>query len=379
MKAVIFFLLLSSMCGAPLYSQVNIGGTMVPKDSIIVFIGIGHSNMAGRAQIDTAIHNRCWNYRIDTDTHGWEPAKDPMHCEFCNNNADVCWSKGGGTFQLIKKLAETYPGYHFGVVQNAHSSASITNDDDTYCNIIGGGTKYYKKGGMLYNEIIAAVKEIRDQVTIGGVFTEIGQLDRYVSTAIPRFATDFAAMITAMRADLGIPDLPFYVMQLEAGGTATFSATNASGKAIISQINKIPTLVNNCVVVSTAWSTQSGMMEDDHHFSLQGNRRLAEEIVGVIQASTFTAWSSSGIRPYVSFAGRSHSNIFFVISDNGIATRFFGRGEYTLYSLAGKRLLSCTLDGTGSGYVIPFSKGMYIVRSNDPGWVNGREQFLLVK
>jgi hypothetical protein len=368
-----------SMLLEPVYGQVNLGGTIVPKDKIIVFIGIGHSNMAGRADMDDQTNSRCWNYRIDNAEHGWELAKDPIHCEFCNNNVNVCWSKGGPMFQLIKKMALVYPDYHFGVIQNAHSSASLTVDEDNYCDIIGGGTKIYKKGGSLYTEMVSAIKEIKDKVTIGGVFTELGQLDRFYSSAIPRFATDYASMANAMRTDLGIPNLPFYVMQLEAGGTVQYSATNTSGKAMVSQINQIPDLIDNCAIVSTAWSTATGMMEDDHHFSLQGNRRLADEIVNVINSNKFSSWATSAIQP--GYIYKSHSNSDNLLLSNAMSPNpfLYGKGEYALYSVTGKQLSVFNLSETSSTYQLNFGKGVYIVKSRGAQGIAGRGQIIIVK
>ena len=72
---------------------MDLGGTIVPKDKIIVYIFIGNSQMQGAAEDpDNVTHPRVWNYHIpdaDTAFTGWEPAKDAFH-----RWSDVYW--GGG-------------------------------------------------------------------------------------------------------------------------------------------------------------------------------------------------------------------------------------------------------------------------------------------
>ena len=56
---------------------VVLGGITVPKEKIVVYILIGHSNMAGidLQKADDVSDPRCWNYPMKTKA--WVPAKEP--------------------------------------------------------------------------------------------------------------------------------------------------------------------------------------------------------------------------------------------------------------------------------------------------------------
>ena len=48
---------------------ITLGGSHVPRERFVVYLLIGHSNMAGRdgRRADTATHPRCWNFRWYAD------------------------------------------------------------------------------------------------------------------------------------------------------------------------------------------------------------------------------------------------------------------------------------------------------------------------
>jgi len=75
-------------------ADVVLDGKTVLKDQIIVYIFIGHSNMAGRAPNDQNTHDRCWSYKIDQDNHQWVKAQDVIHHERYNTNCNGA-TKGG--------------------------------------------------------------------------------------------------------------------------------------------------------------------------------------------------------------------------------------------------------------------------------------------
>src|SRR4051812_32044998 len=54
---------------APVHGLM-LGGTDVPKEKVIVYLLIGHSNMAGidAGKSDDVTHPHCWNYPMKTKT-----------------------------------------------------------------------------------------------------------------------------------------------------------------------------------------------------------------------------------------------------------------------------------------------------------------------
>lgn len=262
-----------------LSAQVTLGGTLVPKDRIIVYLFVGHSNMCSSGpERYTQIHANTWNYRIDDGNHRWEHAQDPVH--------DAgCWggSNGGPATQFLKAMQDAYPGYHFGVLQNADKASSVSRTSSC-------SGKRYGVGGALTAELVNAALEIKDKVTLGGIFINLGIMERDWTPDRDEFASNVAAMVEDIRARLGIADIPVLMQQYEMGARGSFSPTSTGAKKIISQIHGLPSLLSNCAVVPTDWSTQSGMMQDDHHFSKRGHARLATELQSVIRSAGLDAW-----------------------------------------------------------------------------------------
>ena len=262
--------------------QVNLGGTSVPKDRIIVYLFVGHSNVcsSGPERYST-IHERTWNYRIDDGNHRWVHAQDPVHDAYCWGG-----SNGGPATQFLKAMMDAYPGYHFGVLQNADKASSINNTSSC-------SDKKYAPGGGLYNELVDAAREIRDKVTIGGIFVNLGMMERSWSDERVKFAASVKNMVESIRSDLGLPAMPLLMQQFEMGATGSYAPTTTGAQEIIRQINSLPSIMSHCAVVPTNWSTQSGMMQDDHHFSKKGHDRLAPEILNAIRNAALDSWAGS--------------------------------------------------------------------------------------
>src|SRR4051812_38251075 len=74
MKSIVFLAALAFQAAT---AQVNLGGVTVPKDKFVVFLFIGHSNMAGRDinHSDNVTDPRVWNYHWMSDKQ-WVLAKE---------------------------------------------------------------------------------------------------------------------------------------------------------------------------------------------------------------------------------------------------------------------------------------------------------------
>lgn len=273
---------LSIVCAlaATAVPQVNLGGTVVPRDHIIVYLFAGHSNMCSSGPDRyTTVHERTWNYRIDDGNPRWEHAVDPVHVA-------ACWggSNGGPSTQFLAAMQDAYPGYHFGVLQNADKAASVSRTSS--CT-----NQRYGAGGTLTAELINAARQIKDQVTIGGIFINLGVMEREWTPDRDQFAANISAMVDEIRSQVGLPNLPLLMQQYEMGASGSYAPTSTGAKAVIAQIGSIPGLVSHSAVVGTNWSTQSGMMQDDHHFSKKGHGRLATELRSTIQDAGLDFWA----------------------------------------------------------------------------------------
>ncbi|MBD3421714.1 MAG: T9SS type A sorting domain-containing protein [Chitinivibrionales bacterium] len=251
----------------PLGAQVNLGGEIVPKDSVIVFLAIGHSNMAGRAQADLNTHPRAWNYRIGPGNNGWEPAKDPLHGHQDNNNCSIT-NRGSMSFQFLKRIAEEYPCYHFGMIMNANSKATIHWDAKGSTCRPSCANRFYGKGGCLYEELIAAAKELKGKVTFGGVIAQIGFIESRESLQHAKsFGEDVAQTIRDMRSDLDEPGLPLLIGRYEEHASDIVSHR----RHVIDGIRAIPSMLSYSAVIES-----DGPYVDGHHYNAEGHRRWAD-------------------------------------------------------------------------------------------------------
>jgi MYXO-CTERM domain-containing protein len=182
---------------------INLGGKDIPKERFIVYLFIGHSNMCGRVDdIDTGTyetHPRVWNYKFDDGTDAWIPAQPPVH-------RDVSWQRGAGpATPFLKKLAQDYPGYYFGSIQNAHSTVTCQAD--------------YRRGRQYYDEIAAAAGQFSGQVTFGGVLVMLGAIEARNQAQSLDFGNQIIAMMGEFRTDLSTPDLPLLINRMTQGTT----------------------------------------------------------------------------------------------------------------------------------------------------------------
>ncbi|MBD3243767.1 MAG: T9SS type A sorting domain-containing protein [Chitinivibrionales bacterium] len=253
--ALVLFLPILSVSSIAQVTLPN--GTTVPKERMIVFLFAGHSNMAGRCTPDDqTTHPRCWAYGASGHNY-WEPCKDRI---FTN-------SRGAGpATAFLKKLADNYPQFHFGVIQNANSQAGVRWHN-------GNSNNRYWKGAGRYEELIGFAKDLQGKVTFGGIVTMLGLMEATSGSSSywNTFADDFKRMVNDMRSDLGLTAtrLPVLVQDYEMEACGGFAPTLAGPQAIIAQVANIPSKLgsNNAAVIST-----DGIPCPDqcHHFNWNG-------------------------------------------------------------------------------------------------------------
>ena len=131
-RSFIFMLLLFFVDVFPTLQAITLGGTNVPKDHFIVYLGIGHCNFAGRnvTSADGVTNPHAWNYAWDSqgsnDTQ-WVLAQE-------HNGGSRRWhdrdrysgltqrGTGGPSMPFLKGMVQQYPGYYFGMITNAASA-----------------------------------------------------------------------------------------------------------------------------------------------------------------------------------------------------------------------------------------------------------------
>jgi Carbohydrate esterase, sialic acid-specific acetylesterase len=281
------------MLAAQAGHAINLGGVEVPKDKMVVFLMIGHSNMAGQ-QIqasDGVTHPRAWNYQWSS-TKTWVPAKETPGAR---TNGLGTRGAGGPSMPLLKQLVAAYPDHHFGIVNNASLSSTLkgTNTGNNTSHLPASENRY-AKGATLYNEIITAAKEIQAQVTLGGIVCMLGAVEatRTPESVCRAFSADLAEVATDMRTDLGLPNLPFYKGEYEAGATGQFALSRPMPTIIDAEIKLMPTKLAYSASIS---SVGIEMLDDHHYTAVKGQGEFAKRIITTMQTKGWFPGSTSSI------------------------------------------------------------------------------------
>jgi hypothetical protein len=264
--------------GAPSGVTVDINGTMLPKENVVAFIHIGHSNMAGRSRSPQA--SRAYHF-TDLDLYAWmfhapniwEPAREPNTAGDDGNNAFGTVLGGPGT-ALVKEAAALAPNHYFVSLGYGRGSA--------YCS-------QFKKGGAFYNEYMEAPLALKGKVTFGGIFIMLGITERHgTDDDIQNYPECINTLASDIRSALAEPNLPVLVTDYEMESTgAELSPTGEFAQKIIPRIRAIPTTVANSAVIPT-----EGLgMQDDHHFDLDGQREWVRRGLQIMREKGWFPWA----------------------------------------------------------------------------------------
>ncbi len=249
---------------------INLGEVDVPKERAIAFIHIGHSNMAGRASRPNS--SRAYHFE-ETHPRAWlyHPGSPPELALEPNTAGDT--NRAGPGTALVKEAAELAPDYYFVSLGFGWPSA--------YCS-------QFLPSGLYYDRVIDGPMAIKDRVTFGGIFIYLGITERH-GTEEDRtgFADCINQLTTAIRNDIGQPDLPMLINDYEVEGTGEFVVGGAVANAIRPQIAQIPGTVSRSALVSA-----EGLgMQDDHHFNLDGHREWVRRALSTMQENGWFPWA----------------------------------------------------------------------------------------
>lgn len=289
-------LILSLAAGSRARASLQLGGAAIPKEKFIVYLMIGHSNMAGRdyTRSDSVTHPRAWNYHWMSDKQ-WVLAKEIPGSMKNGLSGRGC---GGGGMPLLKHLVAAYPDYYFGAIDNASLSATVNGSVDNNSSGMPGDDNRYLKGSQLFLEITAAAKAIKQDAILGGIFCQLGTIEatRTNGDVCRAFSDDVVQMVKDIRAEIGEPNLPFIMGKYEAGATGTFALTYPLPKIVAEQILLIPGKLPFSALVES----QGLEMLDDHHYVTgpTGQGEWARRAMEVIKANGFFPANLSAIVPW---------------------------------------------------------------------------------
>jgi hypothetical protein len=314
------------------FSQVNLGGTVVPKDKFRVFICIGHSNMDGRAEVlDTATDPHLWMWDVTRQN----PVPDYPSDGLAGTPRNSTWrlsrdiavgnSLGRPATPFLKKMLAAYPGYYFGALQLSEWESIIP--------------QAYLPGLCWYVRIMNYVNQALPKVTLQGVVTMLGWDDGCTDNNTNSFDVNFTSMAKQMRIDLSLPKLPFVISQQEIA----HGCNNSIQPVLIDKTNHIPALLATSAIVQS-----SGPYIDDHHYNSAGLNKWADSAVALIkrmgwglpQSETSAPERLHSLKP----AGQTVSRMIYGIGKpstlpgRGVAVCVRSKAGSVLYSIRGERL-----------------------------------------
>jgi hypothetical protein len=255
---------------------VTIGGNFVPRSKVVVFLHIGHSNMAGRAtgpaDLKPFFYNpdpQLWVY----GKAGFNPAKEPTAPD---NQAGQ--AAGPGMAILHAAAAAAAPGTYVISIGHGHSGS------------FAGYCSNFRKGGLFYDVVMGPALQLKGKVTFGAIFTMFGQSEHNVDVAQQHlFSECMKGVAGDMRADLAEPDLPYMVGDYEMGiSREDIAPTSAFAMGIIAQIKMIPGKTPRTLVIPT----EGLMMEDNHHFNMAGHKEWAARGIKMMVDQGWAPWAA---------------------------------------------------------------------------------------
>jgi hypothetical protein len=255
---------------------VTIAGRFVPRAKAIVLLHIGHSNMAGRASTPAALEP----YFYDPDPQLWTYKKGGAFSQAREPTApdNEAGQAAGPGMALLRSAKEIAP-----------PDAAIISIGHGHSGSFGGYCSAFRKGGLLYDIVMAPARELRGKVTFAGIFTMLGQSEHNAPPAEQAmFAQCLAGIAADMRGDLDEPELPFLVGDYEQGiSRSDIAPSSPFGKKTIAQIQMVPDLVTTSAIIPTVGCT----MQDDHHFDLGGHKMWATSAIQLLVDRKWAAWA----------------------------------------------------------------------------------------
>jgi hypothetical protein len=249
---------------------ISINGVWVPKDKAIVFIHFGHSNMAG---------------------HGQNPAS--LQPYFYTPQPGLWSYLGGGKFVAAKEqTAPDPPGQGAGPgMAWLRAAAAAAGPDYQFISVArargSAASDVFVKGGLYYSTFMDRALELKGKVTFAGVFVMLGITERHLPMADQGgFADRMTKIVADIRADLGEPNLPVLHTDYEVTATGDLGLTGAFATRFRPILLTLPARISNLVLVPTDGIT----LEDDHHFTLTGQKTWAERGVQLMITRGWFPW-----------------------------------------------------------------------------------------
>jgi hypothetical protein len=265
---------------------VSINGMAVPKEKVIVFLHIGHSNMAGRVTTPESLrpfnfetHPRLWQY---TKGGIWKAAKEPLSGDSMTSSCGGVGCAGlpngaGPGMSILRAGLTAAPDAHF--VSIGRGQSGLTQ----------GVCRSFRKGGLLYNFVMEPAMELKGKVTFGGIWAMFGQSEVNDNANTSRFGECLAGIANDMRTDLAEPDLPFLLGDWEAGTRGGLGLTSSIARTLIPQMKALPMQLKRSLLIPTEGLPMNPL--DGQHYDLTGYKMWAERGLELLKMNGWMSWA----------------------------------------------------------------------------------------
>jgi hypothetical protein len=265
---------------------VTINGMAVAKADVIVFLHIGHSNMAGRVTTPESL--RSFNFETKAQLWSyakggiWKAAKEPLSPDSMNGSCGGVGCAGlpagaGPGMSILQTALARAPGKHMVSIGRGQSG------------LTAGFCRSFRKGGLLYDFVMGPAMELKGKVTFGGVWTMFGQSEINDASNNTRFGDCMVGVANDMRGDLGEPDMPFIVGDWEEEARGSLNTSSSTARVIIPQMRALPTRIMRSVVIPTDGLPMNPL--DGQHYDLTGYKMWAERGFDLLKEKGWTPWA----------------------------------------------------------------------------------------
>ena len=234
-----------------------------------LYVCIGQSNMAGRATLTPEVMDTLQNVYLLNDKGNFEPAVNPLN-RYSTVRKDLSMQRLGPAYGFAKEMTRKTKR-PLGLVVNARGGSSINSW------LKGSKDGYYEE----------ALSRIRIAMKQGGVLKAIlwhqGEADCHHPEA---YKEKIIQLMTDLRNDLGMPDLPVVVGQIAQWNWTKKPYIPEGTKPFNDMIKEISTFLPHSACVSSEGLTPL-KDETDPHFDAASQitlgKRYAKEVKKLIK------------------------------------------------------------------------------------------------
>ncbi|SHF00460.1 protein of unknown function [Mariniphaga anaerophila] len=251
-------LIFSNVCAFLLVMQSGLLAVNPVKENVgnlDVYLCIGQSNMAGRATLTPELADTLHHVYLLNDQNIFEPAVNPLN-RFSTIRKEISMQRLGPSYSFAKKMAQATVN-PIGLVVNARGGSSINSwlkgADDGY-----------------YEEALVRVKAALKYGKLKAVIWHQGEAD---SNNPDKYKVQLISLVSDLRCDLNMPELPFILGQISQWGEWTKRPEGT--KPFNDMLEAVPSFLRHSAVVSSK-GLKPYKDETDPHFDTSSQLLLGE-------------------------------------------------------------------------------------------------------